>query len=74
MYEYLCSISLNVISGVILAVIFFCFREKVCPIPEIGGRWYFERLHANLNITPIKVWFCITLLSSHVKELKFLGV
>lgn len=28
--------------GVVLAVLFFWFREKVVPLPRITGRWYFE--------------------------------
>ena len=43
---YICSLAplvVNIIStvigGVILAVLFFLTREKLCPIPPIAGRW-----------------------------------
>lgn len=31
-----------VIGGVVLALLFFFFKEKVFPLPKIVGRWYFE--------------------------------
>ncbi|GAA0569177.1 hypothetical protein [Caenispirillum bisanense] len=32
----------TLIGGVILAVLFFWFRERVAPLPKVTGRWYFE--------------------------------
>ena len=31
-----------VIGGLILALLFFLLKEKIFPLPEIVGRWYFE--------------------------------
>ncbi len=39
------TIAINLVSavlgGVVLALLFFLMKEKICPLPEIVGRWYF---------------------------------
>lgn len=42
----------TVIGGVILAVMFFWFREKVAPLPKITGRWYFEMHTVKTSYNP----------------------
>lgn len=32
----------TVISGVVLALLFFLVREKLYPLPDIAGKWYVE--------------------------------
>ena len=40
------TVALNLISavigGLVLALLFFLMKEKICPLPEIVGRWYFD--------------------------------
>lgn len=45
------SILSTLVSGVLLAVLFFWFREKVAPLPSITGRWYFERRTIETSLT-----------------------
>ena len=32
----------TVVGGLLLALFFFVVREKLCPLPDIGGPWHFE--------------------------------
>lgn len=50
--SFIPSIIATVISGVILALLFFWVREKLFPIPDITGRWYFEVRTINTSYTP----------------------
>ena len=42
----------TLISGVILAILFFWFREKIVPLPKITGRWYFEMRTVSTSYKP----------------------
>lgn len=42
----------TLIGGVILAFLFFWFREKVFPLPRITGRWYFEMHTVSTSYKP----------------------
>lgn len=44
----------TVIGGVILAVLFFLTREKLCPIPPVAGRWYVETHTTNTSYKPFE--------------------
>jgi len=44
----------TVIGGVVLAVLFFLTREKVCPIPPIAGRWYVTMHTVNSSYKPFE--------------------
>lgn len=39
---FLSDLLATMIGGVLLAVLFFWSREKVFPLPNLTGRWYFE--------------------------------
>lgn len=32
----------NLLGGVLLTFVFFVVKEKICPLPGIAGRWYYE--------------------------------
>lgn len=40
--SFLSDLLATLAGGVVLAVIFFWFREKIVPLPKISGRWYLE--------------------------------
>tara|TARA_R110001583_G_scaffold147070_1_gene299037 strand:- start:983 stop:1477 length:495 start_codon:yes stop_codon:yes gene_type:complete len=37
------STAATVLGGLLLALFVFLIREKLCPIPNINGRWYFQK-------------------------------
>ena len=41
-----------VIGGLVLTLLFFLMKEKVCPLPEIVGRWWFEMHTENTAYKP----------------------
>lgn len=43
-----------VIGGLILALLFFLMKEKIYPLPEIVGRWYFEMHTENTAYGPYR--------------------
>lgn len=47
-------IAATLVGGVVLAVFFFWFREKVVPLPAITGRWYFEVRTFRTSYKPYK--------------------
>lgn len=38
--------------GIVLAALFFLFRERVFPLPNVSGRWYFEMRTLNTSYRP----------------------
>ncbi len=42
----------TILGGAILAALFFWMREKVFPLPEVTGRWYFEMRTVNTSYNP----------------------
>lgn len=44
----------TLISGVVLAVLFFWFREKIVPLPKITGRWYLEMHTVSTTYNPFQ--------------------
>ena len=40
--SFLSDVIATVIGGVLLALLFFWAKERLLPLPEITGRWYFE--------------------------------
>lgn len=51
-YSVIPSIIATVVGGVILALLFFWAREKLFPLPDITGRWYFEMRTINTSYEP----------------------
>ena len=43
-----------VIGGLVLALLFFLMKEKVFPLPDIVGRWYFEIRTENTAYRPFQ--------------------
>lgn len=52
--NFLYSLLSTVIGGGILAFVFFWIREKVFPLPDITGRWFFETQTVNSAYNPYK--------------------
>jgi len=50
--SFIPSIIATVIGGVTLTLLFFWAREKLFPIPDISGRWYFEMRTINTSYEP----------------------
>lgn len=50
--NFLYSLLATIIGGGILAFLFFWIREKIFPLPEITGRWYFEMRTIKSAYTP----------------------
>ena len=44
----------TLISGPILALFFFLFKEKVFGIPDLTGKWHFEMTTVNSDYNPYK--------------------
>ena len=44
----------TIIGGGILAFLFFWLREKIFPLPEVTGRWFFEMHTINSAYNPFK--------------------
>ncbi|MFN2375223.1 MAG: hypothetical protein ABR538_01715 [Candidatus Binatia bacterium] len=42
----------TLVGGVVLAVLFFWFREKIVPFPNITGRWHFEMRTTSTSYNP----------------------
>ncbi len=42
----------TLLGGVVLALLFFWAREKLFPLPQITGRWYFELRTINTSYAP----------------------
>lgn len=42
----------TVIGGLVLAILFFVLKEKICPLPNIVGRWYFCMSTENTSYQP----------------------
>ena len=42
----------TVVGGLILALVFFLMKEKLCPLPDVVGRWYFEMRTENTSYQP----------------------
>ena len=42
----------TITGGIVLAALFFWFRERVFPLPKITGRWYFEMRTLNTSYRP----------------------
>lgn len=40
--NFLYSVLATVLGGFVLAAIFFWFRERIFPLPQVTGRWFFE--------------------------------
>lgn len=40
--SFLSSVVATVLGGLVLALLFFWAKERLFPLPEITGRWYFE--------------------------------
>ena len=38
--EFTVAVARSIIAGVILALMFFAWRELVFPVPTVGGPWY----------------------------------
>lgn len=52
--NFLYSLFATVIGGGILAFLFFWVREKVFPLPQVTGRWFFEMHTVNSAYNPYK--------------------
>jgi len=52
--NFLNSLLSTIIGGGFLTFLFFWLREKVFPLPDITGRWYFEMLTENSAYNPYK--------------------
>lgn len=52
--SFLSDLLATLLGGVILAILFFWFREKIFPLPEVTGRWYFEMHTTNTAYDPYK--------------------
>lgn len=50
--SFIPSIIATVVGGVTLALLFFWAREKLFPLPNIAGRWYFEMRTINTSYEP----------------------
>lgn len=44
----------TLIGGVGLTFLFFLAKEKLCPLPDITGRWYLEMTTINTTYNPYK--------------------
>ncbi|MDE0393504.1 MAG: hypothetical protein OYK82_01875 [Gammaproteobacteria bacterium] len=44
----------TVVGGLVLAFLFFVMKEKICPLPNIVGRWYFEMHTENTSFQPFQ--------------------
>lgn len=42
----------TVVGGLFLALFFFLVKEKLCPLPDIVGRWHFEVRTENTSYGP----------------------
>lgn len=50
----------TVIGGLVLAFLFFLMKEKLCPLPNIVGRWYFDVTTKNTAYKPYQgmtLWY-----------------
>ncbi len=50
--SFMSSTIATVVGGLILALLFFWAREKLFPLPGVGGRWYFEIRTINTAYNP----------------------
>ncbi|WP_439531528.1 hypothetical protein [Marinobacter adhaerens] len=44
----------TVLGGLFLALVIFLIKEKVCPIPNINGRWYFQKKTLKTAFNPYR--------------------
>ncbi|WP_043795551.1 hypothetical protein [Allochromatium vinosum] len=51
---FLSDILATIVGGLVLAFLFFWFREKLSPLPKITGRWYFEMRTVNTVYNPYR--------------------
>ena len=42
----------TIAGGLLLALFLFLIKEKLCPLPNIVGRWHFEMQTANTSYKP----------------------
>lgn len=52
--NFLYSLLATVLGGAVLALLFFWLREKIFPLPQVTGRWYFEMRTVNSAYNPYK--------------------
>lgn len=52
--NFLYSFLATVVGGGILAFLFFWLRERIFPLPEVTGRWFFEVRTINSAYNPYK--------------------
>lgn len=52
MWAFFSEILATVIGGILLAFLFFLAREKLFPLPDITGRWFFEIKTIDTSYTP----------------------
>lgn len=45
-------VAATILGGSILTLLFFWFKEKIFPLPEVTGRWYFEMHTVNVTYKP----------------------
>jgi len=50
--SFLSDVLATLLGGVVLALMFFWAREKLFPLPNISGRWYFEAKTINTSYNP----------------------
>ncbi|MCD1631560.1 MULTISPECIES: hypothetical protein [Marinobacter] len=53
-YAFLIATSATVAGGAILALVIFIIKEIICPIPNINGRWYFQKTTLKTAYNPYK--------------------
>lgn len=50
--SFLSDMVATLVGGIILALIFFWSREKLFPMPNVTGQWYFEMLTVHTSYNP----------------------
>ncbi len=41
-HSFLSDLTTTLLGGILLALFFFLVKEKICPLPQVSGQWYFE--------------------------------